>query len=487
MSAASNALGESPIVDTPPMNVVLPQLGARSTPSRAASDGLGVRRPSDSDRFVSESSGKETGSIQTAASSGASAEHQMLVYLLMSFGDSPNGPTCLAALARHVALAAGGRGTMVAWGVPQGMQRIASSQSGLLTRESPASRTFASAWASIDDKQPMIIGESNPWWCLPIVAHASDGSPGRKCVIALDGRDAWDPLATALRGAAGEVLVRSLSQYQQRRWSLRWSTKKALIVAAAILVASLVGLIPIPYRVRASTRLETVHSRWLAAPFDGRLAKAHVQPGDAVKEGDVLVELDDRQLRMDRDALQAERQQADRRSGSMRAAGKIAEAQLAELERQRLDHRLAVVDDQLKHLQVRSPIDGVVVSGALERAEGAPLELGQQLLEVAPLSRLRVEVEIPEQDIGWVTTTSAVSVRMDSDATYRLEGHLHRVDPSAEVRDGNNIFVGSWEMDNDRDWRPGMRGTATIEGNKTTIAWSWLRPAVERMLQSIGW
>ncbi len=61
-----------------------------------------------------------------------------------------------------------------------------------------------------------------------------------------------------------------------------------------------------------------------------------------------------------------------------------------------MDRTRDLIVDRLGNLEVASPIDGVVISGDLEKYTGAPVERGPGLLEVAPLDMERLELENAE-------------------------------------------------------------------------------------------
>jgi multidrug resistance efflux pump len=65
-------------------------------------------------------------------------------------------------------------------------------------------------------------------------------------------------------------------------------------------------------------------------------------------------------------------------------------------------------------LDIKSPIDGVVISGDLKRAEGAPVAIGQTLYEIAPLDRMVAEVAIPDDEISRVRLAQSVTINLDA-------------------------------------------------------------------------
>lgn len=265
--------------------------------------------------------------------------------------------------------------------------------------------------------------------------------------------------------------------------------RRSKIIATALFVSVAIAAIwPTHYRVTCSAKVETVNQRLIATPFEASLLSTHVRPGDHVKEGDVLLVLDGRPLRLERESVNAEIQQMSKEHDVALATGRIADAQQSKLKRQQLDRRLEMLSDRLDRLEVVSPIDGVVVSGDLERYVGSPLELGQTLMEVAPMHSMLIEIEVPEHEIGYVHRESDTRVRFGAIGGQSLRMRLDDLFPSAEIRDDQNVFVGQVKVDNrELQLRPGMRGDAIVYGPLRPLVWSWVRGGVERGLWWVGY
>lgn len=239
----------------------------------------------------------------------------------------------------------------------------------------------------------------------------------------------------------------------------------------------------------------------------GQVLKLHVKEGQAVKEGDVLLELDPtdfkRQLaqaeadramiKAELDALLAGSRQEDlaearamlaqsrarakraeeekTRAAKALAAGSLtprewdgvtaefdesqaavtaAQSKLARLQagprreeiaqaRARLmkaEVALASARDQLAYSVLRSPIRGTVIRRGIEVGEMVTpgvAETGDRkpLLTVADLSRLVVESEINQVDVGKLDLGQAVAIRVDSLPGTTFEGRVHKVAPAA--------------------------------------------------------
>jgi multidrug resistance efflux pump len=262
---------------------------------------------------------------------------------------------------------------------------------------------------------------------------------------------------------------------------------RTLLTAAGLLLAGL-AIWPVHYRVPCSARVETARQRIVATPFEAMLLSTKVQPGDQVQAGEVLVELDGRPLRLEREAIEAEIGQFVKEYNVALATRRIADAQQAALKEQHLRRQHELLTDRLGRLEVVSPIDGIVVSGDLEKFIGAPLERGQTLIEVSPLDTVIIEIEIPEYEIGYVSEGAATRVKLNAIGGKSIRAPLAEVFPASELRDDRNVFIGRIEVENSAlQLRPGMRGQATTYGPLRPWIWSWIRGAIERGLWWIGY
>ena len=68
--------------------------------------------------------------------------------------------------------------------------------------------------------------------------------------------------------------------------------------------------IPVTYRVRCNVAIEPATRRFAVAPFDGLVSIAFAEPGDWVKQGEVLAEIDGRSIRWELSGVSAERRQS---------------------------------------------------------------------------------------------------------------------------------------------------------------------------------
>lgn len=266
-----------------------------------------------------------------------------------------------------------------------------------------------------------------------------------------------------------------------------WTYKK--ILTAICIAAALCALaLPLPYKVACECQLEPEVRRFVAAPFAGTLETALVKPGDLVRAGEILARMDGREIRWERTSTYADQQQSIKKRDAAQAAHNYSEAQIAALEVQRLGIRLQLLDDRANSLEIKSPIDGIVMSGDLDRAQGAPLSIGQTLFEIAPLQNMVVEVAVPDDSVSRIRSGQAMTVRLDGLPGETQKLQVTRLQPRAEIRDSKNVFIAEAAVPNGQhQLRPGMKGRAKITTDREPLGWILFHRPWEFVERNFPW
>jgi multidrug efflux pump subunit AcrA (membrane-fusion protein) len=114
-----------------------------------------------------------------------------------------------------------------------------------------------------------------------------------------------------------------------------------------------------------------------------------------------------------------------------------------------------------------------VLSGDLERAEAASVTTGQVLFEIGAMDPIKVQVAIPAEEIAQVKPGHAVTIWIEGQEDLPLESTITRIHPRSEIRDARNVFIAEMEFDNaDERFRPGMKGSVRIDGERRSLGWS---------------
>ena len=278
--------------------------------------------------------------------------------------------------------------------------------------------------------------------------------------------------------------VKRTKAYLKRKVS--WAKR---IVAVGLVVGFvLLMFLPITYRVRCNCVTEPVSRRFAVAPFDGQISVGHAEAGDLVTAGQVLAQMDGQTIRMELSGVTAERQQALRTREIKLFERNVPEAILSELEHKRLVSEEEILMYKKDHLQIKSPIDGVVLSGSLERAEAASIETGQVLFEVGPVKPMRVEMAIPSNEIAQVKAGFPVKVWIDGQEDEPIEGEILKIHPRSETRDAKNVFIAEIEFPNeDERLRPGMKGSVRVDCEERSLGWSLFHKPMNYVRSRLTW
>ncbi len=293
-----------------------------------------------------------------------------------------------------------------------------------------------------------------------------------------------DPLGSKLDAYAEQRPSRIESLVRQTVNLFRGERRK--FFSLALTAITLLMVLPVRYRISGSCELQPVQRRFVAAPFDGPLKAAMVRPGDLVLEEQLLATINPREIEYKLAGVRADLSRAQQEQKGMMADHDIAGSKLAALESARLRYEKELLEYQRSHLEIRSPIRGIVVSGDLEEAEGTPLSRGETLFEIAPLGQMVVEVAIPEEDFPHVRRGMPVDFYVYSLPNRKLSGTLQRIHPRAELRDHDNVFIGEVFVSDPRNLlRPGMRGKATITGDRHSLGWNLFHKAYHAVRTSL--
>ncbi len=233
------------------------------------------------------------------------------------------------------------------------------------------------------------------------------------------------------------------------------------------------------YRVAADALLEGEVQRVVAAPQEGFVATAEVRAGDLVEAGQVMAQLDDRDLELERLKLASERDQYQKEYREALASADRAKVSILSAQNQQVQAQLALVMEQLSRLKLLAPFDGVVVSGDLTQSLGAPVERGEELFVVAPLESYRVVIKIDERQIGHVEVGQSGQLALTSMPNEPIELVVEKITPVATTEEGRNYFRVEGSLSQDSDGlRPGMQGVAKVHVDQRKLVWIWARELI---------
>ncbi len=278
--------------------------------------------------------------------------------------------------------------------------------------------------------------------------------------------------AASLLGPAFQAIISSGSPKIETNVKAMSGKKKILVTGAVTLLLCAIAFFPKEFNLHPDTWVRPVQVRYVVARFDGILEKVFVEPGDRVQQGAALAMLDGREIDLELRSIEADSAKALKMRDNYLAAGDIAPAQIALLEARRLQERSSLLKDRQQKLDLKSPLDGIVLSGDLKQEVGGPVGRGQMLFEIAPLENVLVELAVLDEDISYVAEDMEVEVRFDAFPGRTWTAQIDRIAPKSEIIQNANVFLTTLDLENeDRVLQPGMQGHATVKCGRRSLAW----------------
>lgn len=289
------------------------------------------------------------------------------------------------------------------------------------------------------------------------------------------------PLADMQRGnerALPAHLAHRASGFWQKVVGPRHAGLKVLLLLA-LLGIGYTCVVDGTYRITANTTVEGSVQRVIAAPFQGFIAEAYVRAGDTVQAGAPVVRLDDRDLRLERLKVLAQREQFAKQYREAMANRDRSQIKVIASQIEQQEAQLQLLDEQISRTAITAPFDGVIVSGDLSQQLGAPVERGQVLFEIAPLDNYRVVLQVNERDIADVAPGQSGRLTLASLPGEIYGFQVEKITPVNTARDGRNFFrVEARPLEATDRVRPGMEGVGKIEVDQRRLIWIWTRDLV---------
>ena len=250
------------------------------------------------------------------------------------------------------------------------------------------------------------------------------------------------------------------------------TSRSRLATIAAILALAAAMRLPMDHLIASHAVVVPRSVHHVVAPYEGQVDVATVRPGDRVVAGQTLVSMRDVPLRIRRAEVVARGDRLDDQLRIHRAADDHGKLRVATAERKAVEAELRLIDHQLRHSHLTTPIDGVVIEGDGQTLRGAAVGMGQALLRVADLQTLRIELTIPADLRRSIDVGSDVRIRIDAADSPVRRATIDRINPRTEIRDGENVFVAIVDVDNaDGGLHPGMIGDAKLVGPRRSLGW----------------
>lgn len=238
-----------------------------------------------------------------------------------------------------------------------------------------------------------------------------------------------------------------------------WQPPGAIDVTAIPLAA-----VQVPLRLETLGEIRAVRQVTLAGEVGGRISAISFEPGQRVKAGTVLVQIDDSTEQADLNAARAGAAFALRQ---FQRAAQLAEAdatsreilQQRAAERDQTAAQVQQLEARIRQKCIRAPFGGEL--GLRWVDLGQIVNAGERVVTLTDLDLLYVNFDLPQQELSNLQTGQTVEVRSDAPDAPTLEARINAIEPQVSGAT-RNITVQATFKNNARSLRPGMYVTASV-------------------------
>lgn len=265
-----------------------------------------------------------------------------------------------------------------------------------------------------------------------------------------------------------------------------WHKRSEQGTEQAVLTTATAGPRTITLSVKAAGDIGPDDMVSVRPEINGRISQLPVDVGDAVKKGDLLCALDDRDLQTERSSrltdiegakLQLDQAQRNyERNQRLYDSGLIPQEtyqdaettyELAKNALERAQKSLSQVEDQLSKTRIVAPFDCTVLTRPVSVGQAVSgsggVGGGTEVMTVANLRQMVIKAHLNQADVVEVKVGQVADVQIEAVPGLKLKGTVERVAPQATIKNNIKGFETQVRLTElDPRVRPGMTANMTI-------------------------
>lgn len=281
----------------------------------------------------------------------------------------------------------------------------------------------------------------------------------------------------------------------QRPWFSRTAGRlfrgRIVWLCLALVIAAM--FIPVSQTVLAPAGVVAEAPALVRSRLKGVIRQIHVQPYETVTEGQLLLDLDDTDLRnqLRLAELNLEVARAEHRLDAQKAVFDAKSKNRIQILRGRIDIQVARVKrvrDQLELIEVRATQAGVAVFDDVNDWIGRPVVAGEKIMQIAAPEAVELEAALPVSDAINFEPAAKVVFFSNIDPDKTLRARVRSSSFRATVTpEGILAYRIKAAFDTDAGKpRIGLRGTAKIYGGTTKLFYLLFRRPLSKARQWLG-
>jgi multidrug resistance efflux pump len=298
-----------------------------------------------------------------------------------------------------------------------------------------------------------------------------------------------------------KLLAERLAETYSHAWMAftpRWADRpksKLTVFQKRVAIISLIVIAVLPVRLSVLAPVRVIAERpfILAAPINGVVDRIHVPPNAEVKQGQLIVSMEDTLLRNDAEMASEKLKVAAARYERATSAAFSDQSAARDIAITKSEYHLAEAESVyaqgvLDRAQMRAPQDGIAVYSDRRDWEGHPVSVGEHIVEIADPKKIEFVIELPLRDLIEITLEANVTVYLDNEPLSAVSAKVARRSyHSSSLADGREAFLlAAKPIDETNDVQIGAHGSARVYGGWVPLIYRVLRRPIAATRQAIG-
>ena len=222
--------------------------------------------------------------------------------------------------------------------------------------------------------------------------------------------------------------------------------------------------VQVPIRVEVTGQVTPIYQATLSSRIQGTIDRLLVREGAQVLKGQILIQLDSRDVQADLSRASAEVENAKAQLDRMKMLYGQDAVSKQEMENATRSYKVAeanrkTVLAQLSYTVVKAPFNGVITEKKVEAGELA--SPGQPLLKIEDPQQLRLEATVAEGDLRSISLGDKIPVFIDALGTREMTGVVSQILPAGDPQ--THTFMVKVDLPQTPGLKTGMFGRFQLD------------------------
>lgn len=284
----------------------------------------------------------------------------------------------------------------------------------------------------------------------------------------------------------------------RRAWSQN-RRAKVMMWCIPVFLAVVALWIPIPWKISANCLVIPERKAFVVAETSGKVVSLQAKEGEIVAAGQLIGKVDETDYLTQIAVAKQQLLRWQVEAGKAQSLGNEAERKIAEIGVAKESETLKRLDYLRSRTDLRSPIDGMILTRNLHNKLGEAIEPGKVFCEVGGLGQNLLQLDIQQKDLG--DLLGALQSGQELPVEFILHPHPlttlqtqlkgpASISQLPELREKGSVFLATAPFPVNHSLgdslKPGFTGKAKILMGSRPMGWIFFRPFLNYLRMSWG-